>query len=117
MFLLNMHGFLFSKKKNMEKKRSPNEKLLYHGTSYDVTDAIRFQNFDFRLCGKNATSFGKGTYFSTSASYSHHYSQPDSKGYYYMFIAQVLVGRHSVVGYISNFVEFCLVSSSLRGLA
>lgn len=59
MFLLNMRGFLFSKKKNMEKKHSPNEKLLYHGTSYDVTDAIRFQNFDFRLCGKNATRFGK----------------------------------------------------------
>lgn len=110
-------GVLFSKKKKMEKEYSANEKLLYHGTSYDAVDAICFQNFDFRVCGKNATSYGKGTYFSTSASYSHHYSQSDSKGYYYMFIAQVLVGRHSVVGYISNFVEFCLVSSSLRGLA
>ena len=100
----------------MEKKHSPNEKLLYHGTSYDVADAICFQNFDFRLWGKNATRFGKGTYFSISASYSHDYSRPDSKGYYYMFIAQVLVGRHAVVGDISNFVEFCFASSSLRWL-
>ena len=105
-----MCGFLFSKKKKMEKKHLPNEKLLYHGTSYDVADAICFQNFDFRLYGKNATKFGKGTYFSTSASYSHHFSEPDSKGCYYMFIAQVLVGRYAVVGYVSNFVEFCFES-------
>ena len=98
-------GFLFSKKKKMEKKYSANEKFLYHGTSYDTADAICFQNFDFRLCGKNATSYGKGAYFSTSASYSHNYSKPDSENCYYMFIAQVLVGRYTVVGNCSDFAE------------
>ena len=99
-------GVLFSKKKKMEKEYSANEKLLYHGTSYDAVDAICFQNFDFRVCGKNATSYGKGTYFSTSASYSHQYSKPDSKSCYYMFIAQVLVGRYTVVSNYIDFVEF-----------
>ena len=98
-------GFSFSKKKKMDKECSANEKFLYHGTPYNVADAICFQNFDFRVCGKNATLYGKGTYFSTSARYSHKYSEPDSKGYYYIFVAQVLVGRHAVVGDISNFVE------------
>ena len=95
----------------MEKKNSSNEKLLYHGTSYDVADAICFQNFDFRLCGKNATMFGKGTYFSTTASYSHIFAKPDSKGYHYMFIAKVLVGRHAAVGHASSFVYFlfCII--------
>ena len=81
----------------MEKKHSANEKLLYHGTSYDVADAICHQNFDSRLCGKNATLYGKGAYFSKSASYSHNYSTADSKGHYYMFVAQVLVGRYTAV--------------------
>ena len=90
----------FSKKKKMEKKYSANEKLLYHGTSFDVADAICHQNFDSRLCGKNATLYGKGAYFSKSASYSHNYSTDDSKGHYYMFVAQVLVGRYTAVGNI-----------------
>ena len=81
----------------MEKKHSANEKLLYHGTSYDVADAICHQNFDSRLCGKNATLYGKGAYFSKSAHYSHNYSTADFKGHYYMFVAQVLVGRYTAV--------------------
>ena len=30
----------------MDNKYSANEKLLYHGTSFDVADAICHQNFD-----------------------------------------------------------------------
>ena len=106
--ITEIFDFLFSKKKKMERKYSANEKRLFHGTSYDVADAICFQNFDFRLCGKNATMYGKGSYFSTSARYSHNYSEPDSKGCYYMFIAQVLVGRHTAVNDYSDFIEnFC----------
>ena len=96
MFALEMN-FSFSKKKKMENKHSANEKLLYHGTSFDVADAICHQNFDSRLCGKNATLHGKGAYFSKSARYSHKYSTADSKGHYYMFVAQVLVGRYAAV--------------------
>ena len=96
MLTLEMN-FSFSKKKKMDNKYSANEKLLYHGTSFDVADAICHQNFDSRLCGKNATLYGKGAYFSKSASYSHNYSTADSKGHYYMFVAQVLVGRFTTV--------------------
>ena len=87
----------FSKKRKMDKKHSANEKLLYHGTTHDVAEAIRHQNFDSRLCGKNATFYGKGAYFSISASCSHIYSTADSTGHYYMFIAQVLTGRYTAV--------------------
>ena len=96
MLALEMN-FSFSKKKKMENKHSANEKLLYHGTSFDVADAICHQNFDSRLCGKNATLHGKGAYFSKSARYGHKYSTADSKGHYYMFVAQVLVGRYAAV--------------------
>ena len=84
----------------MELKHKAAEALLYHGTSHEVADAICFQNFDFRLCGRHGTMYGKGGYFSTSARYSHQYSKPDLNGHYYMFIAQVLVGRYAEVGVV-----------------
>ena len=97
----------FSKKRKMEKKHSANEKLLYHGTTHDVAEDICHQNFDSRLCGKNATLHGKGAYFSKSASYSHNYSKADSKGHYYMFVAQVLVGRYAAVRNILLMLKSC----------
>ena len=36
----------------MQMKNKAVEKFLFHGTSHDVVDAICFQNFDFRVCGK-----------------------------------------------------------------
>ena len=38
------------KKREMETKHKAAEKLLYHGTSHDVAEAICSQSFDFRLC-------------------------------------------------------------------
>ena len=98
---------LFSKKKKMEMKNKAIEKFLFHGTSHDVVDAICFQNFDFRVCGKNGTNYGKGVYFSKSASYSHRYSTADSKCHYFMFLANVLVGKYAMVGafFISIFFK------------
>ncbi|XP_057290564.1 uncharacterized protein LOC130613242 [Hydractinia symbiolongicarpus] len=82
------------KKKELTKKvPSVNERTLYHGTEYTVVNAICAQNFDWRLCGKNATVYGHGSYFSTSAEYSHSYTTPDMAGVHYMFIAEVLLGR------------------------
>ncbi|XP_057290563.1 uncharacterized protein LOC130613241 [Hydractinia symbiolongicarpus] len=82
------------KKKELTKKMSSvNEKTLYHGTECTVVDAICAQNFDWRLCGKNATMYGQGSYFSTSAKYSHNYTTPDMADVRYMFVAEVLVGR------------------------
>ena len=88
----------------MVQRDSASDKILYHGISHDVADAIYFQNFDFRLSGKNATIYGKGAYFSASAGDSHNYSTPNSKGHYYMFVAQVLVGRYTAVRRILCFV-------------
>ena len=84
----------------MELKHKAAEALLYHGTSHEVADAICFQNFDFRLCGRHGTMYEKGAYFSTSARYSQQYSEPDLNGHYHMFIAQVLVGRYAEVGVV-----------------
>lgn len=91
-------------------------KISFNGTSYNVADAICFQNFDFPVSGKNATLYGKGTYFSTTARYSHKYSELDSKDNYYIFVAQVLVGRYAVVGDVSDFAEILFLPSSSKSL-
>ena len=90
--------FSFSKKKKISSIRGDaNEKYLYHGTSPETIEYICAQNFDFRMSGKNATKYGKGSYFATTASYSHNYSKEDSQGYFTMFVGQVLVGRSTKV--------------------
>ncbi|OCT90700.1 protein mono-ADP-ribosyltransferase TIPARP [Xenopus laevis] len=74
-------------------ERNRLERHLFHGTDHSVVEAICKQNFDSRVCGKHATSYGQGSYFSTNASYSHKYSDPNSSGQHFMFLAKVLVGR------------------------
>lgn len=37
------------------------EKLLFHGTKTSFVEAICVHNFDWRICGSNGTSYGKGT--------------------------------------------------------
>lgn len=51
-----------------------NEQQLYHGTDTSVVDAICKKGFDWRVCGKNGTMYGQGTYFAVNASYSHQYT-------------------------------------------
>ncbi|XP_078703702.1 uncharacterized protein LOC144928883 [Branchiostoma floridae x Branchiostoma belcheri] len=68
---------------------------LFHGTDPDIIKGICHQNFDHRLSGKNATLYGKGSYFAKDASYSHRYSQASSDGTRYMFLADVLVGMYT----------------------
>ena len=70
----------------------PCEKRLFHGTSPDAVDAICKQNFDWRVCGKNGTKYGKGSYFAANASYSHSFAKCGSDGFRFMFLARVLVG-------------------------
>ena len=70
----------------------PCEKRLFHGTGPDAVDAICKQNFDWRVCGKNGTKYGKGSYFAANASYSHSYAKCGSDGFRFMFLARVLVG-------------------------
>lgn len=72
---------------------SVNEKSLFHGTdSIDTCYGICTNNFDFRLSGKNATMYGKGSYFATTAKYSNCYTRGPLR---LMFRARVLIGRYT----------------------
>ena len=83
------------KKENMVAS-ARNEKQLFHGTTSDTVEAICRQNFDWRVCGKNGTVFGKGSYFAVDASYSHCYANAtrDEQSSQFMFLAKVLVGLY-----------------------
>ncbi|XP_068723405.1 uncharacterized protein [Montipora capricornis] len=84
------------KKENMsaEGKASINEKRLFHGTSPNAVEAICKQNFDWRMHGKNATRYGKGSYFALNSSYSDSYASEDDNFSQFMFVAKVLVGSY-----------------------
>lgn len=98
--LLSFH----SKKEKLKRRtNSPNEKFLYQDTAPNLVEAICAQNFDFRLHGNNGTKFGKGSYFAKEASCSHRFSAPDYNGFYYMFIAQVLVGEYTQVKFFFHY--------------
>jgi serine/threonine protein kinase len=77
----------------------PNEKRLFHGTQLETVALINQKSFNRSYCGRNATAYGRGTYFATSSSYSAQdkYSPKDANGHKYMYLALVLVGA-SVVG-------------------
>ena len=90
--------FYYRKRLNLEKIHarkagSLEERSLFHGTdSYDTCDGICTNNFDFRLSGKNATVYGKGSYFAVSAKYSHSYTKGPV---HLMFQAKVLIGSYT----------------------
>ena len=73
------------------------EKKLFHGTSHEYIDSICKQNFDWRVSGKNATKYGKGSYFAVEASYSHCYTSESKTGSRFMFVVDVLVGEYTQV--------------------
>jgi len=72
------------------------EKLLFHGTTQDVIDAICKQNFDHRMRGKNGTVYGEGSYFAVKASYSNKYSSQSGEKTRFMFLASVLTGDYTL---------------------
>ncbi|XP_068754720.1 protein mono-ADP-ribosyltransferase PARP12-like [Montipora capricornis] len=78
--------------------KQPEERQLFHGTNKETVEAICQQGFDWRMCGKHGTRFGKGTYFACKANYSHCYTlkQDSSRGYRQMFLAKVVVGSYTV---------------------
>ncbi|KAL3861813.1 hypothetical protein ACJMK2_007831 [Sinanodonta woodiana] len=73
------------------------ERKLFHGTdSVDTVLGICTNNFDFRVCGKNGTFFGRGAYFAQDARYSHRFTNFNrSTRERYMFLAKVLVGEYT----------------------
>lgn len=86
-------------KKKLEAKRHDQiAKLLFHGTSSDVVDAICKQNFDHRLRGKHGTKYGEGSYFARDASYSNNYSSLSGEKTRFMFLAFVLTGEYKLGG-------------------
>ncbi|XP_007901242.1 poly(ADP-ribose) polymerase family member 14-related sequence 1 isoform X2 [Callorhinchus milii] len=71
-----------------------NEHVLFHGTAPEAKDSISNLGFNRSYAGKNATTYGTGTYFAVNASYSasNTYSKPDSNGVKYIYQACVLTG-------------------------
>ncbi|XP_007942118.1 protein mono-ADP-ribosyltransferase PARP14 [Orycteropus afer afer] len=88
-----------AKKKSMDAKNSQtnNEKLLFHGTDAHSLPHVNQNGFNRSYAGKNATAYGKGTYFAVNASYSASdiYSKPDSSGKKYMYFVRVLTGVYT----------------------
>ena len=75
------------------------EKELFHGTPDEATvRCICYQNFDPRMHGRHGTVYGKGVYFSSTAKYSHQYTEisPEKSGRRFMFFARVLVGKSTL---------------------
>ena len=80
-----------------QKNKNANELLLFHGTSAETSVQSIFRlNFDWRLCGKNATCFGDGSYFARDAALSDRYTGGGGVvRKRWMFLARVLVGKYT----------------------
>jgi len=72
------------------------EKKLFHGTTDEIVLKITQQGFNRSFAGRNATFYGRGTYFARDAEYSRNpiYAKPDEKGYQLMFLCRVAVGSY-----------------------
>lgn len=80
--------------KQHTKSKEPLERHLFHGTSKEASEDICHNNFDPRMAGVNGTSYGFGSYFATTASFSNGYCPTaDRDDVRQMFLAKVLVGK------------------------
>nr|XP_046153050.1 mucin-2-like isoform X2 [Oncorhynchus gorbuscha] len=88
---------VFQWKRDLMKKnnggRNSKELHLFHGTDPKHVDAICRDNFDWRLCGTNGTTYGEGSYFARDAKYSHCFTS--HSGVRSMFVCWVLVGDYT----------------------
>uniref|UniRef100_A0A3P9Q2X1 Poly [ADP-ribose] polymerase n=1 Tax=Poecilia reticulata TaxID=8081 RepID=A0A3P9Q2X1_POERE len=88
------------KKHEMEQRNNHqnNEKRLFHGTSEDTVPIINERGFNRSYAGKNATCYGKGSYFAVKADYSAQdtYSKPNAKGEKFMYLCRVLTGDYTL---------------------
>ncbi|XP_070262437.1 protein mono-ADP-ribosyltransferase PARP14-like isoform X2 [Myotis yumanensis] len=89
-----------TKKKTMDDKNghTQNEQLLFHGTDADSLLHVNQHGFNRSYAGKNATKYGKGSYFAVKASYSagDTYSKPDANGKKHMYYVRVLTGLYTL---------------------
>lgn len=81
--------------RDMVIKGNPNECFLFHGTKLANCESIIEQGFNRSFCGKNATAFGKGVYFSNEVNIPlmKTYSPEDDNGIKCVFMARVALGR------------------------
>ncbi|XP_018091253.1 protein mono-ADP-ribosyltransferase PARP15 isoform X2 [Xenopus laevis] len=72
-----------------------NHRCLYHGSSEGTVAKISKFGFNRSFCGRNATRYGKGTYFAKHASYSCDdlYSVPDENRHKHIILASVITGK------------------------
>ncbi|XP_041056899.1 protein mono-ADP-ribosyltransferase PARP14-like isoform X2 [Carcharodon carcharias] len=88
----------YSVRKETAQRKNPRlniEQILYHGTTKEISQKVNKTGFNRSFCGRNATYFGKGTYFALNALYScdNKYSNPDSDGCKYIYQARVITGK------------------------
>ncbi|XP_067891025.1 protein mono-ADP-ribosyltransferase PARP14-like isoform X2 [Heterodontus francisci] len=88
----------YSVRKETVQRKNPRintEQILYHGTTKEISQKVNKTGFNRSFCGRNATYYGKGTYFALNASYScdNKYSNPDSDGCKYIYQARVITGK------------------------
>ena len=81
--------------RDMVMKGDSNERFLFHGTNHANCNSIIEQGFNRSFCGKNATAFGKGVYFSNEVNIPlmKTYSPEDDLGIKCVFMARVALGR------------------------
>lgn len=61
--VIDVAYFVFRQKEQMMKKnegKTVNQLYLFHGMEESLVEAIAEQNFDWRICGKHGTVYGKG---------------------------------------------------------
>ncbi|CAF0916237.1 unnamed protein product [Adineta steineri] len=73
------------------------EQYLFHGCSQFAANNIIKECFNRSYAGQHGTKYGHGVYFSSQASYSHSYTEPNTRGERCMFLARVLVGN-TIIG-------------------
>ncbi|XP_074070760.1 LOW QUALITY PROTEIN: protein mono-ADP-ribosyltransferase PARP14 [Macrotis lagotis] len=81
-----------------QNKQTKNERYLFHGTDCSSLSHVNSHGFNRSYAGKNATAWGKGTYFAVKAQYSANdtYSKPDTNGKKHMYYVRVLTGDYTV---------------------
>ena len=86
---------LWKKCNELMKSRDEVEKIVWHGSSYDILNKIIRNGFDRSY--STIAAYGKGTYFARDASYScsSRYSPPHSDGYKYLLLCKFIVGDSS----------------------
>ncbi|XP_078085246.1 protein mono-ADP-ribosyltransferase PARP14-like [Mustelus asterias] len=88
----------YSVRKDAAERKNPGlnvEQILYHGTTKEISNKVNKTGFNRSFCGRNATAYGKGTYFALNAWYScdNKYSNPDADGCKYIYQARVITAK------------------------